>query len=141
MRSYWLKYKEYIILGGGILLFYLCLFAVGITCPIKYLTGVSCPGCGMSRALFHMMRFDFASAFHYHPLCFLLPLVAVLLFVFWFRKKKTHFSITVCSFALLMIGVYVYRLFFLPQEIVVFSPAESFFAKFFNLITNLFSVE
>ncbi|MCR5352830.1 MAG: DUF2752 domain-containing protein [Clostridiales bacterium] len=40
------------------------------TWTIKYITGVSCPSCGMTRAYHCLFRFDFAGAFHYHPLFF-----------------------------------------------------------------------
>lgn len=43
-------------------------------CPIYRLTGVPCPGCGMTRALMRLCVFDFASAWYYHPLVFFLPL-------------------------------------------------------------------
>lgn len=33
-----------------VVLLYLVLEGFGITCPIKFLTGISCAGCGMSRA-------------------------------------------------------------------------------------------
>ena len=34
---------------AGIVLFYVVLEGLGVTCPIRFLTGVSCAGCGMSR--------------------------------------------------------------------------------------------
>ena len=36
-------------------------FVIG-RCPILWLTGVPCPGCGMTRALTHAVRLDFAGA-------------------------------------------------------------------------------
>ena len=35
----------------------------GWNCPIKYLIGVPCPGCGLSRALAALLRLDFRTAF------------------------------------------------------------------------------
>ena len=58
-------------LAAGALLA-LWLFLTG--CPIHRLTGVPCPGCGMSRALFSLVKFDFAGAWYYHPMAFFLPL-------------------------------------------------------------------
>ncbi len=37
-------------------------------CPFKMMTGLDCPGCGSQRALYHMLHFDIATAFHYNPL-------------------------------------------------------------------------
>ncbi len=44
-----------------------------IGCPILYLTGIPCFGCGMTRACECLLRFDFEKAFYYHPLCYLMP--------------------------------------------------------------------
>lgn len=42
-------------------------------CIVKLLLGYPCPGCGMSRAAFALMRFDFAEAFRYNPFIYLFP--------------------------------------------------------------------
>ena len=36
-------------------------------CPFKAVTGIPCPGCGMTRAVLSACRGDFSGAFHYHP--------------------------------------------------------------------------
>ena len=35
----------------------------GIPCPFKAVTGLYCPGCGISRMFMYMLRFDFPAAF------------------------------------------------------------------------------
>lgn len=37
-------------------------------CPIKWLFGMDCPGCGMTRAFKALIWLDIPSAFSYHPL-------------------------------------------------------------------------
>lgn len=37
-----------------------------IFCPFLALTGIDCPGCGMTRSVTSFVRGDFAAAFHYH---------------------------------------------------------------------------
>lgn len=39
-------------------------------CPVALLTGQPCPGCGLTRATFACLRFDFAEAIRIHPLVF-----------------------------------------------------------------------
>ena len=39
-------------------------------CLIKKLFGVECYGCGTVRALFSLLHFDFAAAWHYNPLSY-----------------------------------------------------------------------
>ncbi len=53
----------------------LVLALLGIGCPIKFATGVSCPGCGMTRAWLEALQLHFDRAFAYHPLFWLVPLV------------------------------------------------------------------
>lgn len=45
-------------------------FTVG--CPFYRLTGLRCPGCGISRMLLSIVRLDFKSAFFYNPALFCL---------------------------------------------------------------------
>ena len=47
----------------------------GWNCPIKYLTGVPCPGCGLSRALAALLRLDFRTALRVHPMVVKKPLL------------------------------------------------------------------
>ena len=49
-------------------------------CLFKIVTGLPCPGCGLTRAFSAVMHGDMKSAFFFHPLFWLVP-VAALLFV------------------------------------------------------------
>ena len=53
----------------------LVFWAFGIPCFFLYFLGVRCPGCGMSHALFAILRLDFAEAFSCHPMIFSLPML------------------------------------------------------------------
>src|SRR5687767_5711749 len=44
-------------------------------CPSRGLFGVPCPGCGLTRATFAMLRLDFEGMLHFHPLA---PIMAPL---------------------------------------------------------------
>lgn len=46
-------------------------FHIYIDCPIKKLTGLYCPGCGITRMLFAILQLDFYQAFRYNPLLFI----------------------------------------------------------------------
>ena len=78
-------------------------------CPIKLLTGVSCAGCGMTRALFAALKGDFSKAFYYHPLFWCVPLGFTIIVL---RKKipPKKMSIIEGVAIVLFISVYVYRL-------------------------------
>lgn len=107
---------------AGIALFYVVLEALGVTCPILFLTGVSCAGCGMSRAWLALLRLDFAAAFGYHPL-FWLPVLAAALLVFRRRISERVYRAGLVLCGGLFLAVYVIRL-ILPGDIVVFTPQD-----------------
>ena len=52
----------------------------GFTCPFRILFGISCPGCGMSRAINALLHFKIYEAIRFHPLIFLLPVIFYLLY-------------------------------------------------------------
>jgi hypothetical protein len=41
-------------------------------CPSAALLGIPCPGCGLTRATLALLRGDVRTAFHFHPLVFVL---------------------------------------------------------------------
>jgi hypothetical protein len=49
-------------------------------CPIAFMTGVACPGCGMTRAASALLRGDVDIALDYHPL---IPLIVALAIAGW----------------------------------------------------------
>lgn len=69
----------------------------GWNCPIKYLTGVPCPGCGLSRALAALLRLDFRTALRFHPMVFVLPPVVLYALFgksrFWAPKPRAHAAV------------------------------------------------
>ncbi len=66
--------KKYII-SLIVLIVYLIvshLFEIYIPCPIHYITGFYCPGCGITRLIYSMLKLDFYQAFRYNPLLFIM---------------------------------------------------------------------
>ena len=112
------KCKEALSLLIGIGLVVLWMSATGFGCPIKRITGISCAGCGMSRALLAAAHLQFNEAFYYHPLFWLCPII-IALYVWWERIppviRKHIFTLIVICFC----SVYVLRLFFIENNIVV----------------------
>ncbi|SHI59838.1 Protein of unknown function [Clostridium cavendishii DSM 21758] len=82
-------------------------------CIIKAITGIPCPGCGLTRAHLALLRLDFKTAFHYHPLFFIvIPFIIFLISAdkpLLGSKRNELFLYTLI--ASLFIGVYIYRMY------------------------------
>jgi len=66
------------------------LFSLWWGCPLLNLTGVPCPGCGMSRAFLAFFRLDLAQAFHYHPMFPALLMFPALFLIYIIRQARTY---------------------------------------------------
>ena len=69
-------------------------FGIFIPCPFRTVTGLRCPGCGLSHAAVCLTRFDLAGAFKENAL--FIPIYAYLIysflreFVFNIKKNTTN---------------------------------------------------
>lgn len=70
-----------------------------VLCPFRALTGLPCPGCGMTRAFLALGRLDFAGAWAYNPLS--LPLAALTLLYAAGRVPRALRSARTANLALL----------------------------------------
>lgn len=113
---------------AAIALLYAFLSFVGIGCPIKYLTGVSCPGCGMTRAWKSVLYLDFAAAFSYHPL-WILPVPGVFLLLFKDRMPKWVYRLMLGLIIVAFLVVYAIRMASGDSEIVVFRPSKGLIGR------------
>ena len=123
------KQREYLYLLLCVILYVVITSFFDITCIIKYFSGVSCPGCGMTRALKSLLVFNFDKAFYYHPLVFLLAPLTIALFTV--RKNHKIRNILIYIAIAMFILVYLYRLIFTHTDIVTINPKSGLIAKFF----------
>ena len=109
---------------AAVVVLYVILESFGVTCPINYITGISCAGCGMSRAWIALLHFNIHEAFMYHPLFFLPPVVVIVMLL----KSKINIKFYKI-FMFTMVGafviVYLYRMFIGTGDIVVFEPQNN----------------
>ena len=109
---------------AAVVMLYVILESLGVTCPIKYITGISCAGCGMSRAWIALLHFNIHDAFMYHPLFFLPPLVLIIMLL----KSKINikiYKIFMFTMACVFVIVYLYRMIKGDNSIVVFEPQNN----------------
>jgi len=78
------------------------LYKMGIGCVWKSLTGLPCPGCGMTRAVFALLRGDVLLSLKRHFMLFSLPIIYMYI-VFDGRLFKNR-KINTAVLALIMLG-------------------------------------
>ncbi len=57
-----------------------------VLCPSKRFFDVECFGCGMTRAVMHLMHLDFEMALYYNPGSFLVTPVLGIIWLRWLRQ-------------------------------------------------------
>ena len=128
------KYLQPLIPFSIAAVIYLIFHLVGIGCPIKFISGVSCPGCGMSRAWLWVLLLDFETAFYFHPLFWAVPIFPVL-FILNSAGKLSQKKYDQCLIIVgaLFIIVWLVRM-FAGGDIVVFAPEEGIFVRIFRTL-------
>lgn len=121
-----------ILLLGFFYILISCYF-FGKACPFQILFGFSCPACGMTRAIQSALRFDFKSAFYYHPLFCLSPIFFVILnWIVKGKNKKYLIYITTIT-VILFLMVYFIRI-FLDSDVLIFDYTNGILYQFFHTI-------
>ena len=127
------KLKEALPAICAVALVYGILYIAGIGCPIKFLTGISCMGCGMTRAYLSLLSLDLASAFRYHPL-FLIPIIAAILFLFRSRISQKIVKVLLFTTIVLFSIIYLLRIVDPSDTVVVVEPANGAIARWIYIL-------
>lgn len=83
----------------------------GLPCPVRALTGLRCPGCGVTTLLLSLLRGDWAGAFWANPFLSLTsPAVLILLWRFLWADtppgRRWHIAAWVYLAALVLWGIF-----------------------------------
>lgn len=127
------NYKELLMLFVGLGLVMLFLEITDIGCFIKWVTGVSCPGCGMTRACREALQLHFLEASYYHPLFWLMPVVLVLFLIKNKLSEKALIGISGTILAAFFV-VYVIRLMNQDDGIVTINLNKGIIGRIVNYI-------
>ncbi len=86
------RVKKIVIIGAAVLLggcayavFYQ-LTGIGIPCPFHLITGLNCPGCGVTRMLVYIMHLDLGNAFRSNAVLFCMLPFLLLLLGYWLYR-------------------------------------------------------
>lgn len=109
---------------------------INTMCFFRNITGLPCPGCGLTRAGLALFRGEIMQSLHYHPL--LVPLVVIILLYlysfFFYKRLYLFFSKNTIFWFLLgviFIGAYLVRIFMYFPDIEPMNYEEKSF--FYNL--------
>lgn len=94
-------------LGGGGLLYakvWLPLTGLSVPCPIHAVTGLYCPGCGITRAALSLLELDVYQAFRFNSLIFVLaPLFALYAWANVKEKRRIGSTLLIAMLAITLI--------------------------------------
>lgn len=88
--------------------FLLALFIFGWRCPFQQFTGLACPGCMMTTALYYLLQLDFQTAFYFNPAIYVLVIGGILALIC--RKNKQALHVIAGIVIVLWLGIYLYRM-------------------------------
>lgn len=108
------------------------------TCPVVIVTGFPCPMCGMTRAAFQLMHFDFKGAFTTQPFIYAVVLI-VLFFIFdryiLLRNTQKWLTWILILCIISMICFYIWRMIMcFPGEPPMSYYPDNLLAKIFDFI-------
>ncbi|MBE6913072.1 MAG: DUF2752 domain-containing protein [Ruminococcaceae bacterium] len=124
--------RETMLLIAGIAIYCSCVYFFKWSCPVYYVTGISCPGCGMTRALFALLRLDLSTALYYHPLIFFCIVVLPVLLVVHIKRKRFVKKIITVVFVVVFFATYLYRFLVLKSPVLLFTPENGIFVRLFT---------
>ena len=130
------KYRDILLFAAAVVVL---LFFIGNVCPLEHIIGVPCPGCNMFSALYWLfIKGDVVSAHYYHPAvwAFLLYIgITMLLFVRNKEKmvKTRGFRICTTLFLMVLLGVYIYRMFYIFPQAPMTLNEQAILLKLFHL--------
>ena len=109
-----------------------CMLTTG--CPIKFFTGISCPGCGMTRAYAALLKGDLTAAFGFHPLWPTAPFLFLYMMTEGLYSRRLSGILTI-SFTSMYFITYIIRLIFFRNDIIGIDLYNSFVVQ---LIIKIF---
>ena len=128
--------KRYIFAISLAVVLTLLIFLGIYQCPLKFLFGLSCPFCGITRAIYYALQLNFKKAFYYH-LFWPIVLIGIIIHVLYEFKLITKYKKTMMIFLYIFVFInffyYIYR-FTNGSNIVYFDFHESLIYKIINLL-------
>ncbi len=89
-----------------------------IPCPFHMITGCDCPGCGMQRSVFSLMRGDLSQSLDHHPSgIFFVLFILVFLLHLKFQHRYTRLSMNGLLIMTVVVAILQYILRWMNGEL------------------------
>lgn len=105
-------------------------------CPVVLLTGYPCPGCGMTRAMFGVLRLDFIGAWKMHPFIYPIGILVIMFAVSRYIMNGKYMKLVKCFLVIIAVGMvifYIYRMITLFPET---TPMVYYYGNYYNRLLN-----
>lgn len=131
-----LNSKNVLIPLSVIICFYIMLNLLGIhiVCYFKALTGIPCPGCGLTRAYLALFKGNLTRALFFHPL-FIVPAIVLIYLIIPKLRNSKYNNLFWSIICIIFIGTYIVRmLLFFPHTAPLDYDKNALIPK---IITNI----
>lgn len=149
MKKIWSRIWKDIRQTGWILLAIFAYYLIskrmlGAFCPMVLLTGLPCPGCGLTRAFLYVITGEFARAWYMNPSIYLWIVLLIYIGInrYILGKPAKHWPKIMAVIFVVMVGRYIYGMIFWypdrpPLAYTGGNLFESYFPGYRSFMRNL----
>lgn len=105
-----------------------------ITCPVVLFTGFPCPGCGLTRAGFHILHLDFFGAWQIHPFIYPIIVMVIIYSIERYVLMKKEMVMLKWYAVLMIIGLLLFYVWRMKRLFPDVSPMTYYPHNFLNRI-------
>ncbi len=117
----WNDIKKYIWCMAAVAVYYVVVHVfMPVACPLIYVTGFPCAGCGMTRAVLFVLTGQFSRAFYMNPVAFLIVLFGAYCFFCRYVKGgqvKGFIAGIIILFIVLLAAYFIRMYLYFPERV------------------------
>lgn len=106
------------------------------SCPFQSLTGLPCPGCNMTTALYYFMNGNLESSLTYHAMLIPTIFCFLLLTCFYCMDLKKAFNFLLWVWVIGMLVYYIWRMITIFPSIPMVYDSDSLLGKAWKVLTS-----